>query len=58
MSKEQKLVNFWGKSSSEMWKHFDFETTTNELGVEKIIEIKLCVVSAAKNCRTLDQQPA
>ena len=41
MSKEQKLVNLWGRSCCEMWKHFGFETITNELGVEKIIENKV-----------------
>ena len=40
MSDEPELVNFWGKSSSKVWKYFGFEQNTNELGVKSVDKSK------------------
>ena len=49
MAKEVDLVNFWGKSTSEVWKHFGFESETNESGVKTIVKTKaVCRVCKSK----------
>ena len=34
MTEPSELVDFWGKSKSEVWPYFGFETETNELGAK------------------------
>ena len=38
MTEPSELVDFWGKSKSEVWPYFGFETETNELGAKLIIK--------------------
>ena len=40
MAETSELVDFWGKSKSEVWPYFGFKTETNEFGAKTIIKKK------------------